>query len=118
MANDLSALIARLREAREWSRELDCDIYEAIDSNFPKGAVTRIEIAPGQPIFATGGYTYAHAPHYTTDLTAAVALAKRILPDWTAQTGERHDNAREDRKGANYLLQSATRYEIDDLPLA
>lgn len=82
MASDLAALIARLKEAKEGSRELDCDVYEAVDPNFPKGVATRIEIAPAQPVFATGGYTYAVAPPVTTDLSAAVALCERALPGW------------------------------------
>lgn len=57
MANDLSTLMASLREAREGSRELDRDIYEfAI-----KGRTERVK-------------RDVIAGPYTTDLTAAVAL--------------------------------------------
>jgi len=63
MANDLSTLMASLREAREGSRELDRDIYEfAI-----KGRTERVK-------------RDVIAGPYTTDLTAAVALLERVLP--------------------------------------
>ena len=80
-------IISRMREAKEGSRELDSRVFEAVDPNFPKAATMLIEVAPGDFRFAIGMYSYADAPLYTTDLSAAVALCERVLPGWWWRIG-------------------------------
>ncbi len=115
MTSDLAALIARLKDAKEGIRELDCDVYEAVDPNFPKGVATRIEIVPAQPVFATGGYTYAVAPPVTTDISAAVALCERFLPGrywateghWSIEGGARGYGAQIDAGRFPIIIENA-----------
>jgi hypothetical protein len=65
----MTDLTKRLEEAEAGSLELDVTIWGA-----------------------TGGWSVAHPPAFTTSLDAALALAERVLPEgWTAEikTGAR-----------------------------
>lgn len=81
MTDDHSALIERLDRAEGPSRELDADIYIAL--NIPKERAGRIDRLDGcvgwHPVDAP--YVSAiEVPPYTSSIDAAVALAERVLP--------------------------------------
>lgn len=76
----MTDLITRLREAKEGSRELDCDVFCATaESPF-------VSYHPDCVMATLGGFAarveIKDIPAYTTDLSAAVALAERVLPGW------------------------------------
>ena len=73
----MTSLITRLREAKEGSRELDAEIIEllanqAYADDGEQAAYALFDASSGE----------LEAPPVTTDLSAAVALAERVLPGW------------------------------------
>lgn len=82
---DLSALIARVRDAKEASRELDARVY-----CFEHGHTFNESTLPVLSMWVKGvGWPVqvAAAPRYTTSLDAAVALCERVLPGWWWRVG-------------------------------
>ena len=70
----MTDLITRLREAKEGSRELDAAIGRAL---------TGTNARKGHWYDLFGKWTPDETvPAFTTDLSAAVALAERVLPGW------------------------------------
>lgn len=82
-------LIARLREAKEGSYELDCEVTWRIDRlsrpNYrERDGAREVNVAHhigGEPDWRPiGPYEFGKESYVTTDLSAAVALAERALP--------------------------------------
>ena len=82
MASDLAALIERLREAKEGSRELDGLIMVSADPEMNTASRHQASLPCGAPENTIDRDSLWHAPAYTTDLSAAVALCERALPGW------------------------------------
>lgn len=75
---DFAGLLARVREAKGPDRQIDADVFEYVDPDFPSLPAT----------FGTGAYTIVTAPLYTASIDAALALVERMLPGWFWRTGK------------------------------
>ena len=78
----MTDLIARLEAAEAGSRELDSRIVYALDLA-PHGFWRIPGVEHGT--WAAAGNTTWVAPHYSTSLDAAMALAERVLPGWEGE---------------------------------
>lgn len=80
-----TSLLTRVLAATKGSRELDGDIARALDPDAWKQACRRASQPSGAPIEVVFRDAPFYVPAYTTDLSAAVALVKRVRPGWTIE---------------------------------
>lgn len=95
----MTDLITRLREAKEGSRELDAEIAEhfghKIEWKQANYVMTSYPVISWQAPDPYAGMREP-CPQFTTDLSAAVALARRVFPKCWISLNELPDHAEAD----------------------
>lgn len=112
---DLISLLDRVRAAEKSDREIDAAIFEAIDPNFPTGAL-RMWGLVGQAAFATGAYTSVKASTYTSSIDAAVALAERVLPGELWKVSSNFDEVADEAEPAYWARMRSPRLHFAATP--